>query len=89
MARATRSPSNAKNAPIRGVFLVVWLVRDSNPRRLSQLIYSQFPLATWVTSQMHFRPPVISRTEVLEKFSRIIPLPEIQIALVGALGLGL
>ena len=27
-----------------------WLVRDSNPRRLSQLIYSQFPLAAWVTS---------------------------------------
>jgi hypothetical protein len=25
-------------------------VRDSNPRRLSQLIYSQFPLAAWVTS---------------------------------------
>jgi hypothetical protein len=38
---------------------------------------------------MHFRPPVISRTEVLEKFSRIMRLPEIQIALVGALGLGL
>jgi hypothetical protein len=28
----------------------MWLVRDSNPRRLSQLIYSQFPLAAWVTS---------------------------------------
>ena len=68
---------------------MVWLVRDSNPRRLSQLIYSQFPLATWVTSQAHFRPPVISRTEVLQKFSRIIHRLEIEIALETALGLGL
>jgi LacI family transcriptional regulator, repressor for deo operon, udp, cdd, tsx, nupC, and nupG len=28
----------------------LWLVRDSNPRRLSRLIYSQIPLAAWVTS---------------------------------------
>ena len=27
----------------------MWRVRDSNPRRLSQLIYSQIPLAAWVT----------------------------------------
>lgn len=26
-----------------------WRVRDSNPRRLRRLIYSQIPLATWVT----------------------------------------
>ena len=28
-----------------------WRVRDSNPRRQSQLIYSQIPLAAWVTRQ--------------------------------------
>ena len=27
----------------------LWRVRDSNPRRLSRLIYSQIPLAAWVT----------------------------------------
>ena len=27
----------------------LWQVRDSNPRRLSRLIYSQIPLAAWVT----------------------------------------
>ena len=28
----------------------VWAVKDSNLRRLCQLIYSQPPLATWVTA---------------------------------------
>ena len=28
-----------------------WQVRDSNPRRLCRLIYSQIPLAAWVTCQ--------------------------------------
>jgi len=37
-------------------------------------------LATWVTSQMHFRSPVISRTEVRGKFSRIIGWLETRIA---------
>ena len=57
--------------PLCGGVGFLWLVRDSNPRRLSRLIYSQIPLAAWVTSQMHPRPPVISRTNVLDKFSRI------------------
>ena len=30
-------------------FTAWWRVRDSNPRRLSRLIYSQIPLAAWVT----------------------------------------
>jgi hypothetical protein len=38
---------------------------------------------------VHFRPPVISRTEVLGKFSRIITRAEIEIAPNGACGLGL
>ena len=29
--------------------LLGWRVRDSNPRMLSSLIYSQIPLAAWVT----------------------------------------
>lgn len=28
---------------------ILWRVRDSNPRRQCQLIYSQIPLAAWVT----------------------------------------
>ena len=83
------SPGQQKTRRLWRVFHVVWLVRDSNPRRLSQLIYSQFPLATWVTSQMHFRSPVISRTEVRGKFSRIMGRLEIRIARKPALGLGL
>src|SRR4051812_21000220 len=30
----------------------LWRVRDSNPRRLRRLIYSQIPLAAWVTRQI-------------------------------------
>ena len=48
-------------------FVFVWLVRDSNPRRLSRLIYSQIPLAAWVTSQCS-RPPVISRTGACKEY---------------------
>ena len=44
---------NTKTLDFSRVF-EVWLVRDSNPRRLSQLIYSQFPLAAWVTSHCCF-----------------------------------
>ena len=42
----------------------MWRVRDSNPRMLSSLIYSQIPLAAWVTrrrtrpSSAHNRGPV-------------------------------
>ncbi len=31
--------------------ITTWRVRDSNPRSLRRLIYSQIPLATWVTRQ--------------------------------------
>lgn len=34
---------------VTGAFYVVWRVRDSNPRRLSRLIYSQIPLAARAT----------------------------------------
>ena len=37
--------------PLCGGVGFLWLVRDSNPRRLSRLIYSQIPLAAWVTSR--------------------------------------
>ena len=43
------SPQSRKH-PEWGCF-ALWLVRDSNPRRLSRLIYSQIPLAAWVTSR--------------------------------------
>jgi len=48
-----KTPPTPMLLSVGGAF-PMWLVRDSNPRRLSQLIYSQFPLATWVTSQMRF-----------------------------------
>ncbi len=46
----TQAPN--KNAPEGGGF-VWWRVRDSNPRRLSRLIYSQIPLAARVTRRVH------------------------------------
>ena len=58
VSRLTRSKSRD---------ITVWLVRDSNPRRLSRLIYSQIPLAAWVTSQCS-RPPVISRTGASKEY---------------------
>ena len=49
---ARREMVKVKTHPWRGGFL--WLVRDSNPRSLRRLIYSQIPLAAWVTSQCAF-----------------------------------
>ncbi len=43
---STTTPT--KIAPVGGYFHS-WRVRDSNPRMLSSLIYSQIPLAAWVT----------------------------------------
>ena len=48
----SREHQETKNAPtFVGAFFVWWRVRDSNPRRLRRLIYSQIPLAAWVTRQ--------------------------------------
>ena len=49
-----RGPAQRKERarPMAGLFLW-WRVRDSNPRMLSSLIYSQIPLAAWVTRQAH------------------------------------
>lgn len=52
-----------RNAPltvfslVSGAFRLEWQVRDSNPRRLSRLIYSQIPLAAWVTCRGSGRCP--------------------------------
>ena len=46
-------PTKQETPDLSGVSYV-WLVRDSNPRRLSRLIYSQIPLAAWVTSRLRF-----------------------------------
>jgi hypothetical protein len=36
----------------------MWRVRDSNPRRLSRLIYSQIPLAARVTRRLRTSAPL-------------------------------
>src|SRR5690606_4016890 len=48
--RPPARPENNKG-PVRrrGLRRKTWQVRDSNPRMLSSLIYSQIPLAAWVT----------------------------------------
>ena len=46
-----RSPDLAPPARFRAS-LGWWQVRDSNPRRLSRLIYSQIPLAARVTCRV-------------------------------------
>ena len=51
----TQAPN--KNAPVGGGF-VWWRVRDSNPRRLSRLIYSQIPLAARVTRRLRTSAPL-------------------------------
>ncbi len=45
------------NGPVRGGRgrFIEWRVRDSNPRRLRRLIYSQIPLAAWVTRHVRTR----------------------------------
>ena len=44
--------------------LAPWRVRDSNPRRLRRLIYSQIPLAAWVTRLVHSGTPKDYQTEL-------------------------
>ena len=54
LAAASRTERQARRAPEQkpgGASFVWWRVRDSNPRSLSRLIYSQIPLAAWVTRQ--------------------------------------
>gem|GEM_PF-4424346 len=46
----TESPFSLENVGEKGL-ISRWRVRDSNPRRLRRLIYSQIPLAAWVTRQ--------------------------------------
>ena len=65
----------------------MWLVRDSNPRRLSRLIYSQIPLAAWVTSHCadrhlgnntrYWLPAVARRTVKLYSFNQMIGIVEV------------
>ena len=56
-----------------------WQVRDSNPRMLSSLIYSQIPLAAWVTRQVRTHPAfsVDQRRDVL--ILPVWPAPRIEI----------
>ena len=49
--RDVRDPGNDESPGSPG--LSTWRVRDSNPRSRRQLIYSQIPLAAWVTRQSH------------------------------------
>src|SRR5690606_7269403 len=51
------APDERLKAPAaRRPSIVWWRVRESNPRMRCRLIYSQLPLATWVTRQVHTRP---------------------------------
>ena len=54
--KLARRGQHAENRALSWDFMV-WRVRDSNPRSLRRLIYSQIPLATWVTRQA--RPPSV------------------------------
>lgn len=48
--RQQRTQTRKARTMLSGPSVVVWWrVRDSNPRMLSSLIYSQIPLAAWVT----------------------------------------
>ena len=47
-----------------------WWMRDSNPRRLSQLSYSQIPLAAWVIHPMRTRPQPHGRTRKCQEYNK-------------------
>ena len=49
-------PRRRRRRPRGAPLSDLWRVRDSNPRRLRRLIYSQIPLAAWVTRRVRTRP---------------------------------
>src|SRR5690606_9309944 len=59
--RTTEGPADSDVG--RALRCFTWLVRDSNPRRRSRLIYSQIPLAARATSRERCRayPPEAPR----------------------------